>query len=335
MFHSTRLKLTAWYLLIIMFISIVFSVVVYVDVNRELVRFEHFQAIRQERMKEDFGELKLPPISLAVDEQLIREARARLIANLIILNVCIIGGSGVAGYFLAGRTLNPIKKMLDDQSRFVGDASHELKTPLTSLRSEIEVYLRSKKNTLKDANQILKSNLEEVIRLQSLTDSLMELTSFENTGLKATFEKIQLVDIISEAIKNVEPLAKGKKISIINKTVKISLSGNEKSLVRLFTILLDNAIKYSTQNKKVTITSSVSNDVSYIKVSDQGIGIGNEEIDRIFNRFYRIDKSRNSLSVPGYGLGLSIAQEIANRHNGTISVKSSQGGSVFTVEMPV
>ena len=335
MFHSTRLKLTAWYLTIIIFISIVFSVVIYVDVNHELVRFEHFQVTRQQRMQEDFGDLRLPPMSLAVDMQLIREARARLVTSLIVLNACIIAGSGVAGYFLAGRTLNPIKEMLDDQSRFVGDASHELKTPLTSLRSEIEVYLRSKKLTLKEATEILKSNLEEVIRLQSLTDSLMELTSFENAGLRATFEKVLLSDVLSEAIKNVEPLAKAKKITIVNRSVKMRIMGNDTSLVRLFTILLDNAIKYSNKSKKVILTSSILDEIMYVKVTDQGIGIDNNEIDKVFNRFYRIDKSRNSLAVAGYGLGLSIAREIVERHSGTISVKSSGKGSTFTVEFPV
>jgi len=286
-------------------------------------------------MREDFGELKLPPMSLAVDMQLIREARARLIASLAILNACIFAGSGVAGYFLAGRTLKPIKEMLDDQSRFVGDASHELKTPLTSLRSEIEVHLRSKKSTLKEANQILKSNLEEVMRLQSLTDSLMELTSFESTGLRASFEKVLLSDILMEAIRSVEPLAKAKKITIVNRAGKMKIMGNEGSLVRLFTILLDNAIKYSTRSKKVTLTSGILDEVMYVKVTDQGIGIDSSEIDKVFNRFYRIDKSRNSLTVPGYGLGLSIAREITQRHGGNISVKSSNKGSVFTVEFPV
>jgi signal transduction histidine kinase len=335
MFHSTRLKLTAWYLLIIMFISMVFSVVIYVDVNRELVRFENFQQIRQDRLKEDFGELKLPPMSLAVDLQLISEARARLIASLVILNAFILGGSAIAGYFLAGRTLKPIKEMLDDQSRFVGDASHELKTPLTALRSEIEVHLRSKKSTLKEANEVLKSNLEEVMRLQSLTDSLMELTTFESTGLRTTFERVLLSDVLSQSIKNIEPMAKAKKIEIVNRSVKMKIFGNEQSLVRLFTILLDNAIKYSSKNKKVTITSGILDESMYVRIADQGIGIAPTEIDKVFNRFYRIDKSRNSLSVPGYGLGLAIAREIVQRHSGSISVKSSGRGSVFSVEFPV
>jgi len=313
----------------------VFSVVTHVAVNRELTKFENFQVVRQEKMKEDFGDLKLPPMSLAVDKQLIREARARLIASLIILNAFIIAGSGVAGYFLAGRTLKPIHDMLEDQSRFVGDASHELKTPLTSLRSEIEVYLRSKKNTLDEANMILKSNLEEVMRLQSLTDSLMELTTFESTVMRASFEKILLSNLLTQAIKNVEPLAKAKKIDIVNKSVKTRIMGNENSLIRLFTILLDNAIKYSSKGKKVTLTSGVLDEIMYVKVTDQGIGIESSEIDKIFNRFYRIDKARNSHSLPGYGLGLAIAREIVQHHNGTISVKSSQKGSIFTMEFPL
>ena len=335
MFHSTRLKLTAWYLLLIIFISLVFSVVIYIDVNRELGRLEHFQTIRQERIKDDFGDLPVPPVSMAVDMQLIKEARARLIANLILLNICIVAGSGVAGYFLAGRTLNPIKKMVDNQARFIGDASHELKTPLTSLRSEIEVFLRSKKITLKEANDILKSNLEDVIRLQSLTDSLMEFASYESAGTNIPFEKLQLTSSIADAIKNITPLAKAKDIQIINKTVKVSIFGNEQSLSRLFTILLDNAIKYSDKKKKVTITNGVSNNIAYVKITDQGVGIKEDDLKNIFNRFYRTDKSRSSNEVSGYGLGLSIASEIVRIHNGSIEAKSSEKGSVFIVEFPV
>lgn len=333
MFHSTRLKLTAWYLLLIMLISFIFSVVIFVDVNRELVRFEHFQELRQERIREQFGDTQMPTETNPYDEQLVYEARSRLIASLVVLNICILAVAGVAGYFLAGRTLNPIKKAVEDQSRFIGDASHELKTPLTTLRSEIEVYLMGKKRTLSESDAILKSNLEEVIRLQGLTDNLMRLATLESP--EVSFEKVEILHVIDGAIKSVQAVAREKKISIQNKASKVNVTGNSKSLTQLFTILLDNAIKYSNKNTKIVIRSNVFGGVATIKVSDQGIGIAEDELEKIFDRFYRVDKSRNSSDVPGYGLGLSIAKEIVTMHNGAISCTSSAKGSTFIVELPV
>jgi signal transduction histidine kinase len=274
------------------------------------------------------------PINSEVDEQLIYEARGRLIASLVLLNICILAAAGGAGYFLAGRTLLPIHEALEDQARFIGDASHELKTPLTSLRSEIEVYLRSKTHTLLEADNIIKSNLEEVMRLQSLFNSLMELTIFGRINKKTQFANLSLAPIIKTAIKNLQPIANSKEIKIINKATNIIFRGNEQSLIRLFTILLDNAIKYSHENTKVRILSSVRGGVASVKISDEGIGIEEEEIQHIFSRFYRIDKSRSSYDVPGYGLGLSIAKEIVKLHKGAINVKSTKRGSTFVVELP-
>lgn len=275
----------------------------------------------------------MPTETNPFDEQLVFEARNRLIASLVILNICILGGAGVAAYFLAGRTLGPIKKAVEDQSRFIGDASHELKTPLTTLRSEIEVYLRSKKKTIAESDAILKSNLEEVIRLQSLTDSLMRLTSLENST--ANFEKVDLATVIEHAIRSVAAVSKGKKITIKNRSGSVTLHGNTKSLIQLFIILLDNAIKYSKNNTTITVRSKIYGGVAYIDVIDQGIGIPENEREKIFDRFYRVDKSRSSFDIPGYGIGLSIAKEIVAMHKGAVSCTSNKKGSVFTVELPV
>lgn len=318
-----------------MFVSISFSVVIFIDINRELSRFEVFQNIRRERLESEFGQLPTHPLTSAVDREIISEARGRLIANLLLLNTLILAISGGAAYFLAGRTLGPIKKMLDDQAQFIGDASHELKTPLTALRSEIEVYLRSKTHSVEEADEILKSNLEEVVRLQNLSDSLMILTSFERTNIQnVSMEMLDLKQIVSFVIKRVQPLAKDKNIVITDKSKKVELFGNEKSLIELFVILLDNAIKYSDRGKKVVISSV--NDEKYVsvKVTDQGPGIEEADTERIFGRFYRADKSRTSTDKVGYGLGLSIAKEIVKLHNGNISVKSKVGkGSEFIVDL--
>lgn len=316
-----------------MVISFIFSVVIFVDVNRELVRFENLRELRQTRIREQFGGEQMPTETSPFDEQLVYEARSRLLASLIVLNICILGVAGVAGYFLAGRTLDPIKRAVEDQSRFIGDASHELKTPLTTLRSEIEVHLMGKRRTLAESDAILRSNLEEVIRLQGLTENLMRLATLESP--EVSFEKIELSQVLSSAIKSVQAVARDKNITIQNRATKISVVGNSKSLTQLFTILLDNAIKYSNKDTKITVRSGVYGGVATIKVVDQGIGVAESELEKIFDRFYRVDKSRNSSDVPGYGLGLSIAKEIVTMHSGAISCVSSKKGSTFIVELPV
>ncbi len=146
LFESTRFKLTAWYLLIIMAISILFSLIIYEVVNNEFVQFEHLQQIRDERL-----EMGLPPPRISryvppslLNPAVIAEARNRLMSRLVFINVGILVLAGAAGYFLAGRTLKPIAEMVDEQNRFITDASHELRTPLTALRSEIEVGLLKK-----------------------------------------------------------------------------------------------------------------------------------------------------------------------------------------------
>lgn len=334
MFRSTRLKLTGWYLLMIMLISIFFSVVIYANVDRELVRLEKIQEVSTTKAKEYFGYASPFGVTDVIGENLIDEARGRLITDLAILNTCIFLAAGVAGYFLAGRTLDPIKGMLDTQSRFLADASHELKTPLTSLRTEIEIYLRGKVKTLKNSENILKSNLEEVIKLQNLTNSLMELSTLEKAGQKMSLEKLSMDNIVKEALAKVERLAKGKKIEIKSKCKKCYVMGNAKSLMELIVILLDNAIKFSPTATKINLSCSASGKVVSLQVEDQGVGIDEKDLDHVFERFYRADKSRSGSKTPGHGLGLSIAKEIVNLHNGQIYARSLKNGTIFTVEIP-
>ena len=334
MFHNARLQLTAWYLLMIMFISLIFSVVIYANVDRELVRFEKFQELSRDRASQYFGSYPGAEIPSTVDEQLINEARGRLLSDLVVLNVCILIAAGVAGYFLAGRTLTPIKRMIEDQSRFFGDASHELKTPITSLKSEIEIYLRLKNKNLKEANEVMKSNLEEVNRMQDLTNNLLTLATLEKAGQKLEFTQVFAKDILNEAAKNVNSQAKKKKTSLVIKGPNTSFSGNRNSLIQLFTILFDNAIKYSDPESKIVAQSQRANGFVSMKVTDNGIGIPEEEIENIFDRFYRVDKARTSGDAGGFGLGLSIAKEIVLLHGGEINVRSSSSGSVFSIDIP-
>src|SRR3989344_1788509 len=332
MFNNARLKLTTWYLLIIMLISISFSFAIYEILTFELDRVEHMQRARQEK----FSPITLHPLR-SIDLEVIEETKDRLKIRLLIINLGILSFAGLAGYFLAGRTLRPIKEMVDEQNRFITDASHELRTPLTSIKSEIEVNLRDKKLNLSDAKKLLQSNLEEVNNLQYLSDNLIKLSQNQTVNRDELFEKVLLKDVIDEAVKKAEKLANFKNITIVREMKHFTITGERQSLIELFVILLDNAIKYSPKNSKVIINLSRhprggrSNFVE-IQVKDQGMGIAKEDMPHLFDRFYRADKSRGSA---GYGLGLSIAKQIVEKNKGNIKVESEiSKGSTFTVYLP-
>jgi signal transduction histidine kinase len=289
-----------------MAISIFFSLIIYKGATFELQRIETNQAQRRPVMG-------APPI---LDPEVIDETKRRIALSLFATNIVILGLSATAGYFLAGKTLEPIKKNIEEQKEFIGNASHELRTPQTALKTEIEVGLRDEKLTLAVAKRILVSNLEEVNKMQKLSDYLLKLNRFE-TG-KKVFE-MSKVDLKKVAIKAI-----GKRN--VKRDLKKSLVvGNEDALSELVGILLDNAFKYSPKNKNV----SVKVKDKQIEVSDRGIGIPKNDLPYIFDRFYRSDKSRTQ---DGYGLGLSIAKQIADLHGAKIKVESKLGvGSTFKV----
>ncbi len=330
MFQSARLKLTAWYLLIIMFISISFSVVIYRGLTEELHRVERVQRLRQMFYAQGLG-VQNPNFRL--DPGVLRESERRIRLALISINLIILGVSGAAGYFLAGRTLRPIKVMVEEQNRFITDASHELRTPLTSLKSEIEVGLRNKNFTISEAKKLLESNLEEVNSLQALSDDLIRLAQYKGYN-GVVMIRMPLSLILEKAIAKVIPLARRKHIAIRNNTRPYTIRANKQALIELFVILLDNAIKYSPSKSTITIAGDKKDGTIRIHVTDQGMGIDQKDLPHIFDRFYRADKSRTKTGIAGYGLGLSIARQIAERHNGAIKVTSTlQKGSTFTVEL--
>jgi len=327
MFENARLKLTAWYLVIIMTISVLFSFTIYSSINSELTRFERMQIKLQEDIRE--GEtLPLPPAGGRFihigrpDPKFIQASRNRLIMELGIINLSILFLSGAAGYFLAGRTLRPIKKMVDEQKRFITDASHELRTPITALRSEIEVALRNKSLSLPDAKKLLVSNLEEVVSLQSLSDNLLELAQNGKLIDPKEMKEVSLLTVVKAAIKKVQPLAGKKKISITNLVKERKMQGISQQLTEVFVILLDNAIKYSPEKSTITIVSKGKDKNVTVSVIDEGIGIDPQDLPHIFERFYRASKSRDKRYIAGYGLGLSIAKKIVEAHHGTILVES-------------
>ncbi len=333
MFKKTRLILTAWYLAIIMGVSLFFSLFIYTNVNAEYRKLEKLEEAVQERQAQGLH-VPRPLLHSQIDNELIQEARARLITSLSMVNLFILVISAISGYFLAGRTLRPIKHMVEELNQFISDASHELRTPLTVLRAEIEVYLLTKSPTAAQSKKLVESNLEEVLHLQSLSDNLLRFTEFERTRLHASFISVSLHDTICEAIKKVQKLANKKEIIITYTGKNVMVNGNKDRLLELFIILLDNAIKYSNSKAAITVSSICKAHTVTVTVSDTGIGIDKIDLPHVFDRFYRADKSR-SKKVEGFGLGLSIAKKIADAHNGSISVRSKVNeGTVFVLRLP-
>lgn len=335
--ESARIKLTLWYLLIIMIISVLFSVFIFMGIDREFRRLELLQNVidEQQEMRMPFSTLRPQNLRLRINLDAIALARKRLLTNLVILNTSILVVAGLAGYFLAGKTLKPIDEMVNEQNRFIGDASHELRTPLTSLRTEMEVGLMDSSLSVKDARLLIASNLEEVVSLQRLTDNLLELAQSEAATISGKQVLFQLNEVIQEGINVVAPLAKKRDIVIKTQLIEVEHVGMRDKLKELSIILLDNAIKYSNPHSEVEVSLAVKDRLIIFSVKDKGIGIAKKELEFIFDRFYRADNSRSSDVVRGHGLGLSIAKQIVDQHNGEVEVKSKVGeGSVFIIKLP-
>jgi signal transduction histidine kinase len=333
-FKSASIKLTAAYLLIVMIISISFSVILYrissLEIGRGLSRQGRIlEQIPNDRIPEPFQNLEK-----IRQEQLI-ESNRHLKTNLIYFNLIIFILAGAVSYYLARRTLRPIEEMMDLQNRFTADASHELRTPLTAMRTEIEVALRDKKTKLSDIKQLLKSNLEEINKLEVLSNSLLKLANYENNK-RSLLSKISLKDSIKEAYQKISPIAKQREIKFILHLKEAFIKGEASNMTEVFKILFDNAIKYSPKNSKVFVNLITHGNYAEIKVKDEGIGIKATDLPFIFNRFYRADVSRSKEKVSGYGLGLAIAKKIIEDHKGTITAESKPDhGSTFTIRLPL
>ena len=324
LFDSATLKLTGWYLLILMMVSLLFSGILYGISSNELRR--SLRAPGQTML----GLFVENDAARELRESRYKEGQARVLGNLIVLNVSTLVAGGGVSYLLARRTLVPIREAMEVQSRFTSDASHELRTPLAIMRSEIEVGLRDKSATKKDYKELLESNLDEVERLRELSDRLLLLASERELPL----DIVSLDEISIEALNRVIKPAQLKKIDVVNEVSPIMVRANLEAMADVVTVLLDNALKYSDEKTTVTIHSELRGRTAILSVTDQGHGIEGDDLPRIFDRFYRVDGSRSRQHVEGHGLGLSIAKRIVDQHGGQLNVQSEPGrGATFSIRL--
>ncbi len=230
-----------------------------------------------------------------------------------------------------------LEKSFRQVKRFTADASHELKTPLTILRGEVEVGLK-KKRGLKEYQQILASNLEEINRMSRIVEDLLTLSRADMGELTMEREEIALSALARKVWQDLQLLAKKKRIQLkFMDNGFTGVEGDPLFLRQLILNLTENGLKYTRAGGEVVVRVKGDRDQGVVRllVSDTGVGIPQKDLKRIFDRFYRVDKAR-SRETGGTGLGLSICQWIVQAHEGQIAVESKVGkGSTFTVTLPM
>lgn len=253
----------------------------------------------------------------------------------------ISGGTlllGVASYMiislmLARIALKPVEESWDKQRQFVADASHELKTPLSVIMANTDIVASHQDETVESQMKWIDNTREEAKRMAALVADLLFLAK-DDDGMRVQMDKINLSDCIETAALGFDAVfyENGKDFRYeIAKNVKVF--GNDGQLKQLITILLDNASKYSVGQGNIFLSLTVTNKRIVITVSNDSDELTDENIEHLFDRFYTVDKSRNS-DKGGNGLGLSIAKTIAVNHGGDLSVEYRDGRTTFTVELP-
>jgi heavy metal sensor kinase len=238
------------------------------------------------------------------------------------------------------RTFDEMLERLDEafrrQRQFTADASHELRTPLTAIKGQVEVALNRERSP--DAyREVLRTVNEEIDRLIRLVASLLTLARADAGQVPLHRERVDVSHLVSSAVEQVRPLAEERGIALASDAgPTAALDADEGLLTQLLLNLLDNAIKHTPSGGRVTAGWTASDGRIELSVRDTGSGIPPEDLPRVFDRFYRVDKARSSADGSGTGLGLSISRWIARAHGGEIDIKSTPGdGTACTVSVPI
>ena len=291
--------------------------------------------------------------------------------NSLIVSALLALLGGVAAYFISGHALKPIREFSDKieevqaqnladsgieaskikelnqlsvsynkmlerlsdafeiQRQFTASAAHELRTPLSLMQVQLDLY-HSTQHPGSDADtvQMIKMLTEQNDRLGKMVKTLLDMSELQTVGRD---EKIILNDLVDEVLEDLEPLAQEKNIKLIGKYKNITMIGSDILIYRLVYNLVENAIKYNHADGQVTVNAYKKQKHIYLSVEDTGSGIPKELRERVFEPFFRVDKSR-SRELGGVGLGLALVHEIVRVHDGSISIKSNPaGGTIFEV----
>lgn len=328
LFRNATLKLTGWYLLIIMIVSVLFSILIYQSASGEV----------RARLQQ-FGE-GLPVVFFGpdTDPDQLRDLRStqaiqasrNILISLVYINLSVLIGGGFASYAMARRTLKPLADAHEAESRFVGNASHELKTPLTAMKTELEVALHDPKLAKAEMRSLLRSNLEEVNKLTKLSESLLSLSKMEYD--KLDFKAMSLTAITKSAIRKYDDTGR---IRLHEEHSDITVVAHQPAIEELVAILIDNARKYSPANSPIDITLTKRSTKVEFVITNTGEGIPAKDLPHIFDRFYRVDSARTQNKKTSFGLGLSLAKQIIELHSGELMASSVPGEiTTFRFSLP-
>jgi len=267
----------------------------------------------------------------------VEQAQQRLLWGLSVGGTIALGLVGIGGLWLTEYSLKPVEQSFLRLKQFTADASHELRTPLTVIKTSVEVIMNHPERVHpKDAKK-LAAIASATAQMNRLVEDLLFLARTDTSVPTARREwtRVALDEVLKDLIDFLEPSAQAKDIKLVSKgIVPMTLVGDAMQLARLFSNLLRNAVIYTPAGGAVTLSVTRTNSITMITVEDTGIGISKEQLPYIFNRFYRVDKSR-ARRQGGLGLGLAIAQSIAQLHRGKITIQSQVGvGSCFRVHLP-
>ena len=313
-------RLAGTYLAVMMTFSVIFSGAIFAIFSQNINRPApmHFR-YENNQYFEDFQD------KIAERDQ---AALNSIIFSLVILNLVILGLGAWASYLLARCTLRPIERNMELQTQFVSDASHEIRTPLAAMLVSNEIALRKKILTEEKSRAVFKKNIEEIEKLSSLAENLLNLSNSKKSIAKKT--KIVAREFNQILAEKIKPLALQKNISVENSSQDFEIEANLSAIEQILTIFAENAVKYSLENSKVEINFSKDKKRAVFEIRDYGEGISRVDQQKIFERFYRSDSARTRGENSGYGLGLAIAKSLAEKNDFEIKVESELGkGSKF------
>lgn len=258
------------------------------------------------------------------------QSTERLFFISLLLGPCLLAGLGVSSYIVSGLAARPLEESLENMRRFIADAGHELNTPLSIVRARTESLERK----FPGAADELAASIRALGRMETVVENLMYLTEMDaREPLGAGSESIDLKSMCSQIVDDFDARFAGKNVSLnLLECDDVQVAGDSESLYRAVSNLVDNAWRY-TESGAVTLSCHKRADFADIVVADTGPGIPPESQAKIFDRFYRVDKSRSRTSG-GVGLGLAIVKAIAEIHGGTVTLESGPGGSKFTISLP-
>ena len=334
-FFTARVKLTLIYVCTTMLVILFFSVGLFEITSRNIrigrpPRPQISNTIILENKEIEISErAPFPRRDPIVEQEIRKELIQDIKENIIVIDLILLCITTLVGYMLSGITLRPIRESYDRQKKFIADASHDLRTPLAIMHSEMEVALMDKKS---DHVDVIKSNLEEVEHMTKLVDNLFFLAKMDQ-GEKTPFESIDVGELLSKVVHTMTPLVHKKGLNIIHTIEPGTVLGNGMQLERVFRNIITNALQY-TNVGNITISGKHSASSYVVTVADTGVGILQKDLPHVFDRFYKGDNSRTDSARSG--LGLSIAREIVQVHHGHIEVTSTvEKGTEVIIRLPI